>query len=139
MPSLSVTLIDATRKKVSFLGHMIRKLKLTGIHALHIRAEDLVEDSAFANTFDVILCRAFSSLDGFVSKALPLLAKEGSMIALKGNISTKEMETARLSALQHPHVDEKEKKHFAQTVTRFMLPYFNDERSIVCLKFESCK
>ena len=42
IPSMSVTLIDASRKKVSFLKHVIRTLTLDNIHALHSRAEDLL-------------------------------------------------------------------------------------------------
>ena len=45
LPELSVTLIDASRKKVSFLKHVIRTLKLDDIEALHIRAEDLADRS----------------------------------------------------------------------------------------------
>jgi 16S rRNA (guanine527-N7)-methyltransferase len=37
IPSLSITLVDASRKKVNFLKHVIRTLKLKGIEALHIR------------------------------------------------------------------------------------------------------
>ena len=39
LPHLSVTLIDASRKKVSFLKHIIRILELGNIKALHIRSE----------------------------------------------------------------------------------------------------
>jgi len=41
LPSLSVTLIDASRKKVSFLKHAGRTLGLRDFKVLHIRAEDL--------------------------------------------------------------------------------------------------
>ncbi|MFC1883090.1 16S rRNA (guanine(527)-N(7))-methyltransferase RsmG [Thermodesulfobacteriota bacterium] len=47
IPTLSITLIDASRKKVTFLKHVIRTLKLEGIEALHIRAQDLAGDPAF--------------------------------------------------------------------------------------------
>ena len=65
MPSLSVTLIDASRKKVSFLKHVIRTLKLDNIEALHIRAEDLANDPLYRNRFNVIISRAVSSLELF--------------------------------------------------------------------------
>ena len=38
-PSLSVFLIDGTRKKINFLKHMIRSLNLDQSEARHIRAE----------------------------------------------------------------------------------------------------
>ncbi len=40
-PDLEVTLIDASRKKVSFQKHIIRTLALKDIEAHHIRAEEL--------------------------------------------------------------------------------------------------
>ena len=59
LPSLSVTLIDASRKKVSFLKHIIRILELKNIDALHIRAEEFANEPGVAKKFDVIISRAF--------------------------------------------------------------------------------
>ena len=64
IPSLDVILVDATRKKVSFLNHVIRRLHLSHITAIHSRIEDLQQE--WEGRFDVIVCRAFSSLDDFV-------------------------------------------------------------------------
>ena len=44
LPSVSVTMIDASRKKVNFLKHMIRTLELENIYAFHIRAEDFAKN-----------------------------------------------------------------------------------------------
>ena len=46
IPSLTVTLVDASRKKVSFLKHVIRTLALDNINAIHYRAEDLAAEIA---------------------------------------------------------------------------------------------
>ncbi len=96
IPSLSVTLIDASRKRVNFLKHVIRTLKLKNIEARHIRSDELAGDPAIANSFDVIICRALCSLDAFVLMALPLLAKNGILIALKGLLTLEEIESASL-------------------------------------------
>jgi len=93
-PSLTVTLIDSVRKKVSFLNYLIRTLGLQGISAHHIRAEALAMQRPMAGTFDVIVCRALTALDGFIRMARPLLKSGGLMIAMKGNISNKELEAA---------------------------------------------
>ena len=69
MPSLMVTLIDASRKKVSFLKHVIRSLKLDHIEALPMRAENLVTDSLYRKRFDVVISRAFAALALFVRLA----------------------------------------------------------------------
>ena len=86
-PKLSVTLIDASRKKVSFLKHVIRTLKLDNIDAFHIRAEDLAAHPSYLNRFDVIISRALSSLEHFVRLAVPLLAKWGIIIAMRGKVT----------------------------------------------------
>lgn len=80
-PDLSLNLIDARRKRVSFLKYVIRRLGLKGITARHIRAEELAEEGA---VFKIIVCRAVSSLDRLVPIALPLLEENGMFVAMKG-------------------------------------------------------
>jgi 16S rRNA (guanine527-N7)-methyltransferase len=91
-PSLKVLLIDGTRKKVNFLKHALRILKLESIEARQIRAENLPEDPTYANLFDVIISRALSSLEQFVKMAVPLLAKQGTVMAMKGAVNQKELD-----------------------------------------------
>jgi 16S rRNA (guanine527-N7)-methyltransferase len=95
MPSLSVTLIDSSRKKNSFQRHVIRMLGLANIEALQIRVEALSADpdrlqDGSPKTFSVIVCRAFTDLARFVEMAVPLLAPAGMIIAMKGRISSEE-------------------------------------------------
>ncbi len=84
MPSLSVILIDASRKKVSFLKQIIRILQLRDIDAIHIRAEDMADDPVFKKRFDIAVSRAFSRLDHFFDLSFPLIKPGGTMIAMKG-------------------------------------------------------
>lgn len=83
-PSLDITLLEASRKKVSFLKHVIRTLKLENIHAIQARGESLSAEPEFAGQFDLVLCRAFSGLDVFVNMAVPYLKEDGMIIAMKG-------------------------------------------------------
>lgn len=135
IPSLSVTLIDASRKKVSFLKHVIRSIKLKDIEARHVRAEDLAKNSAFANAFDVIVSRALSAMDTFVLMALPLLAKDGMIMALKGIAVEKEIESVRSLITKKLCSSEMAKDKFSLTLKKYTLPYLESERSIVILKF----
>jgi 16S rRNA (guanine527-N7)-methyltransferase len=123
IPSLSVTLIDSSRKKISFLKHVIRKIKLIGIDARQIRAEELAKEKPLKNCFDVIICRAFSRLDKIINKALPLLAKNGIIIAMKGKLSEYELESAR-------------KFNLSLTVEKYKLPFLEIERSLAILKLK---
>lgn len=83
-PSLNMTLVDASRKKVSFLKHVIRTKSLDTIQALHARGEDLAGEESFQGRFDVVISRAFSGLDMFIPMALPFIKEGGRIIAMKG-------------------------------------------------------
>ncbi|OQY58948.1 MAG: 16S rRNA (guanine(527)-N(7))-methyltransferase RsmG [Desulfobacteraceae bacterium 4572_88] len=122
IPSLSVTLIDASRKKVSFQKHVIRMLKLGNIEAVHARAEELAKNRNFIRAFDVIICRALSALDEFAEMALPLLAENGLIIALKGRISHAELDAMRAMLAG---------SQIALSVRQYKLPRLGAERSIV--------
>ncbi len=73
----------------------MRTLSLENIEALQIRAENLLKDPERANSFDVIISRALSDLEPFVKSALPLLAKQGTIIAMKGAVAQKELDAVR--------------------------------------------
>lgn len=95
MPSLSVTLIDSSRKKNSFQRHVIRTLGLVNIAAWQTRVEALSANPDRIRggnpAFSVIVCRAFTDLAHFVEMAMPLLAPAGKIIAMKGRISSEEL------------------------------------------------
>ena len=58
-PEISLTLIDARRKPVSFLRSLKRELELTGVEILEGRAEDLVgERPELSESFEVVVARA---------------------------------------------------------------------------------
>src|SRR5713101_10184551 len=50
-PQWHVTLLEATGKKVTFLQHMIELLQLTGIKAVHWRAEELGHNQQYRASF----------------------------------------------------------------------------------------
>jgi len=134
IPSLSVTLIDASRKKVSFLKHVIRMLGLINIEACHVRAQDLSKDCGVHTAYDVIISRALSSMVNFVQMSLPLLAKHGVIMAMKGKITDKEIESAR-SLLEKPRdIQENSMSSFDMVLKKYRLPYLKSQRSIVIIK-----
>jgi 16S rRNA (guanine527-N7)-methyltransferase len=134
VPSLSVTLIDASRKKVSFLKHVIRTLKLNNAAALHIRAEDLPAEGKYANRFDVVISRAFSSLDHFFKLALPLLAENGTMMALKGAVDQDEIRDLQGRGSGDGGNNRKLGRQFTVTVETFPLPFLKSNRSIIRIR-----
>ena len=131
LPSLSVSLVDSSRKKISFLKHVIRTLGLEGINACQERVENLSENK---ERFDVVICRAFSSLDKFVESALPVLSENGIIIALKGKINHKEIESARLSVKKkRGDIIASEPLYHIEFIT-YSLPYIDSERTLMIMR-----
>ena len=135
LPSLSVTLIDASRKKVSFLKHIIRILKIKNTDALHIRADEFANKPDVEKKYNVIVSRAFSSMTTFAMTALPFLKKEGVIIAMRGNVSGDEIQSLRSSInKRHAVLMDEDTEAFEISVKRYSLPYLKSDRSMVSLK-----
>lgn len=84
LPSLRVTLIDSTGKKIEFLKHMIAALNLRDATALHARAEELAHQSAHREKYDVAVARAIADLPTLLEYALPFVRVGGVFVAQKG-------------------------------------------------------
>lgn len=82
-PSLVMTCLDATQKKVTFLEHVIRRLRLENAFAIWGRAEDVGQDRHHRERYDVALARAVAPLAVLVEYCLPLCRKGGRFIAQK--------------------------------------------------------
>jgi 16S rRNA (guanine527-N7)-methyltransferase len=83
VPSLKVSLLEASRKKVSFLKHVIRTLALQEIHVIHRRLEKLLEEPPPV-LFDTVISRATLKLPRFIQAGGTLVVKDGLLIAMKG-------------------------------------------------------
>lgn len=84
-PDLEVTTVDAVAKKVRFMEHAIRTLKLHNARALHTRIEEL------EGHYGQITSRAFASLTDFLNLTRHLLAPAGKWLAMKGQIPHDEL------------------------------------------------
>jgi len=84
-PDLDVTLLDGKRKKVSFLKYVIRVLGLKAIEARQGRAEDFsLKSMDSKGLFRVVISKAVGELNSLLRLSLPLLDREGIVIAMKG-------------------------------------------------------
>jgi 16S rRNA (guanine527-N7)-methyltransferase len=83
-PLPRLTLLEATGKKVTFLEHMIQRLDLRRTSAVHARAEDLAQDPAHRERYDLALARAVAELPVVVEYTLPFCRVGGWVIAQKG-------------------------------------------------------
>lgn len=87
-PDREVTLLDSAGKKIRFIRHVGRTLKLGNIYPLHQRTEDLDGVAAFAN----ITSRAFASLKEFVEAVRPCADQSTRLLAMKGVNPRQELE-----------------------------------------------
>lgn len=83
-PSLEVVLMDSLAKRVAFLNEVIVALKLTGITAVHSRAEDAGMAQEYREKFDAAAARAVASTPVLLEYCLPLVKTGGIFIAMKG-------------------------------------------------------
>jgi 16S rRNA (guanine527-N7)-methyltransferase len=133
-PSLSVTLIDGSRKKISFLKHCIRTLQLENIDARQVRAEELAKDADVVSRFDVIISRALSSLTAFVKLALPLLADRGIIIALKGEMDQHKVAELQSTVLEKIPPSTGEPCPYTLTLENYYLPVIQLKRSMLIIR-----
>ena len=84
-PELDVTLFDSLQKRLRFLDEVIRELELDpqSVRTLHGRAEDIGQDPAHRETYDLVLARAVAGMSTLSEYCLPLAAVGGRFIAYK--------------------------------------------------------
>lgn len=121
-PNLEITLVDSLLKRVKYLNNLIDKLNLQGIKAYHNRAEDIIKEG---KKFDIVTARAVSALPKLLLRTMPLVNKNGSFLAMKGNVE-EELELSKDIIKKHNwYVNKKES---------FTLPTKEDIRTILEIK-----
>ncbi|MFH1079571.1 MAG: 16S rRNA (guanine(527)-N(7))-methyltransferase RsmG [Pseudomonadota bacterium] len=83
-PTLHVSLLEASRKKSSFLKHLIRQLPLSQAVVIHARAESAMQDNVYRHAFQTMISRAAFKLPELFMMARFFLSPGGLLIAMKG-------------------------------------------------------
>jgi len=89
---ISVTIIDALNKRISFLNDLAKELELDNVKALHIRAEEYAKEKR--NSFDIVTARAVARLNILSELCLPLVKVGGYFIAMKSQDYKDELKEA---------------------------------------------
>jgi len=76
-PDLSFTLVEASRKRTTFLLHVIRRLRLSDVRVIQGRAEVVSQDPQEAGAYDLALARAAAPPPDQARLARPFLRAEG--------------------------------------------------------------
>ena len=93
-PQLSVVLLDSLNKRVYFLKNVITELGLTGISAIHGRAEDIARNKDYREKFDLCVSRAVANMSSLSEYCLPFVKVGGRFIPYKADGCDEEVKTA---------------------------------------------
>jgi len=85
-----VILVEASRKRASFLKEAVRTLQLPGVTVVRARAEDLLNDDRYRASADWVVSRAAFKLPDLLRLASPLLKPGGQLAAPKGFVPEEE-------------------------------------------------
>lgn len=94
-PELEITLLDSLNKRVKFLNEVIEELGLTGIQAVHSRAEDLAQDAAYRQQYDICVSRAVANLSTLSEYCIPFVKQGGYFISYKSTQIEEELKQAK--------------------------------------------
>lgn len=97
-PDLSLTLLEATSKKVRFAEKSIEELNLSDAVVVSGRAEEIGRRGRHRGGYDIATARALAPLSVVAEYCLPLVRVGGSVVAMKGNISPEEIDAGKAAA-----------------------------------------
>lgn len=84
-PEIEFTLVEPSRKKVTFLRHVIRALKLRLVQVRPSRVEALLGEKEMLEAFDIALGRAVAPMPKIGRMVLPFLRPGGMFLAQIGS------------------------------------------------------
>ncbi|MEG4457628.1 16S rRNA (guanine(527)-N(7))-methyltransferase RsmG [Microcoleus sp. N9_A1] len=100
LPHLSVTLLDSTRKKITFLETVLPYLGIENAVTLLGRSDEIARQPHHKQAYDLALLRAVGAAPLCAKCALPLLKNGGLAVLYRGNWTVEE-ETELQRAIEH--------------------------------------
>lgn len=94
VPELEVVLLDSLNKRVNWLREVISELGLTGITAIHARAEEQALVKGYRDSFDFVTARAVADLRLLGELCLPYARVGGTFLSMKSVGSGEELQNA---------------------------------------------
>lgn len=92
-PSIKLTIIEPTLKRVNFLKELCNRLEINDVNIVCDRAESAI--SSFREAFDFVTARAVSNLRVLLELTIPYVSVKGSFIAYKGSNYLDEVNEAK--------------------------------------------
>lgn len=106
-----MTLIESIGKKCDFLKTVSNVLELNHVEVMYKRSEELGNDKAHRETYDLAFARALSSLSTLIEYSMPLLKVGGFLIAHRGRTAADEVSRVN-NALFEMGATVKEIRHY---------------------------
>lgn len=96
-PALEVTSVETRGKKAQFQMFAANKLELTNFKVENVRVEEYDPKDKFA----MVVARAFSDLEKFVTTSKQAIAPNGTWLAMKGNVTRDELKPIKKMNLKY--------------------------------------
>ena len=124
-PELHITLMDSLNKRILFLQEVIDLLGLSGITAVHARAEEAARRQEYREAYDLCVSRAVAKLNSLSEFCLPFVRPGGCFIPYKSGTIEEELSEARRAI--------RELGGRYQKTERFFLPDSTMERTLLVI------
>ena len=92
-PSIDLTMLDSTGKRVSFLSELCSLLRVEA-SCIHARAEEAAHSTDMREKYDIVVSRAVARLNALCELCLPFVCVGGLFAAMKGVCSDDEITEA---------------------------------------------
>jgi 16S rRNA (guanine527-N7)-methyltransferase len=99
-PNSQITLLDSTRKKITFIEQILTNLELTNAKTLVSRVEEIGQQTQHRQTYDLALIRAVGAASACAEYALPLVKQGGLAVIYRGNLTEEETKNLQNAANQ---------------------------------------
>ena len=93
-PNMKLTLVESVGKKAIFCQHIVSVLGLEHVNVIQARAEDLGQNPQHREKYDWAIARAVANLSVLSEYLLPLVERNGMMLAQKGESGPAEAQSA---------------------------------------------
>ena len=125
-PDVSLTLLEATRKKCDFLKAVVDDLQLTDVIIVNSRAEEAGRAAEHREAYDIALARGVADLTVLAEYLLPFVKVGGLAIAHKSRGAADELERADNAILLLGGLGSK--------IITVKVPGLNDERTLILIE-----
>jgi 16S rRNA (guanine527-N7)-methyltransferase len=125
-PEISLTLLEATRKKCDFLKAVGDDLQLNNVQVVNARAEEAGRMDAHREQYDIALARAVADLPVLAEYLLPFVKIGGFAVAQKSREAADELDRADTAILLLGGLGSK--------IIDVTVPGLNDERALILIE-----